>query len=88
MIAAELELRANDWLAVEPIIEDRVFTDVPFTIFWEGEPGEATAAIAMGSDGVLFASAYIWTPDDPELLIAMVDSIYVPESSFNPDGVS
>jgi hypothetical protein len=87
MAANELEIAGNEWLDVAPTIEPRVADDVPIEIYWEGDPADATAAIVMSHDGVVFASLYLFAPDDPALLTAMVDSTALFVSAAHPEGV-
>jgi len=78
LVAAELAGFASEWLDVEPLLESTEYNGVPYTIAWEGTPGEAVAAILMGYDGVLFHTVYL-SIDDPELLVAVVESVWVSE---------
>ncbi|MFV2038656.1 MAG: hypothetical protein ACC660_00265 [Acidimicrobiales bacterium] len=54
---------------------------VPVVVVWSGEPGVADAALVTASDGVIFMSTYILSPD-PELLQEIVDSLVFPLSAF------
>jgi len=76
---------ANDWLDVDPIIEERTFNEMPYRVFWEGPAESAEAAIVMGFDGAFFHAAYIYTGDNA-LLIEMVDSVFVSTSALTPAG--
>lgn len=73
--------RADDWLTGDPLVENREVDELPVTILWEGEPSVATAAVVMTSDGEAFVAAYILTPDNPALLLEMVESVLLTHST-------
>lgn len=81
-VQREMDERGTDWLDVDPVVEETEIDGHPAVIMWEGPPQEATAAIVFVTDEVVFAGSYVWTPGNPELLKAMVESAIVPESTI------
>jgi hypothetical protein len=85
----ELDEFGYDWLDVDPVITSIGYDDLDGAaeamVAWEGSPGEAVAAIVTLSDETAAVIVYIWTPGDPDLLGAMIDSIIVTESAWTAD---
>lgn len=82
-LRAELDLELGSELGqgffeLEPVIEEMIVDEVPTIIAWEGPPETATAALVVGSDGFASSIAYLYTPDDPALLQAIVYSLLYP----------
>ena len=81
-VQAQMDAFGTGWLDVAPVVEETEIDGHTAVVMWEGPSEEATAAIVFVTDGVVFAGSYVWTPGNPELLHAMVDSAIVPESAI------
>jgi len=83
LVAALFAEGAAGWFGHEPVVEERSYNDVDYLVHWDGPPGSAEGALLAGFDGAALHVAAIRS-GSPELLAAMVDSVWVAESAVNP----